>query len=416
MKAILLAGGISSRFYPFNKLGHKSLITLLGEPLIIHTLESIHKSGINDVVIVEGVNQDVSYSIKDKIPSGMKVKYVVQEEATGMGEALLLCEKLLDDNPFFLLSSYHFDFNEFSAKLQDAGKKGIALLTQKSDDLSQFGSISRSGKKIRIFEKPKENKTGDKIVGIYLLNKQFVDVLKNEKKEHYSFEKALGAYSDVNSVSLVEASTQTVVLKFPWDLLSVKDYLLENLESKISKTSFVSKTATISGKVVIEEGAKIMDNAVIHGPAYIGKNAYIGNNSILRHGTVVEGGAVVGANLEVKNSILMVGATTHSGFIGDSVIGENTKIAADFITGNVRLDRHEISKKVKNEIIDTKRKSLGAFIGSTSNIGIKVSTMPGLIIGNGVVVGPGTTVMEDISDNTTYYTEFKKIVKKPRLA
>ena len=38
--------------------------------------------------------------------------------------------------------------------------------------------------------------------------------------------------------------------------------------------------------------------------------------------------------------------------------------------------------------------------------------MPGVIIGNGSVIGPGTTVMENVEDNVTYYTEVKGIVKK----
>ncbi|MFI5265426.1 MAG: sugar phosphate nucleotidyltransferase [Candidatus Levyibacteriota bacterium] len=414
MKAIELAAGESSRFYPYNSLGHKSLVTLLGKPLIIHTLENLKKSGIETVIIIEGKEKNVSKTIKDTIPSGMNVSFVVQDAPVGMGEALLLCKDLITDPSFFLMSAYHFDFPEFANELEKAGKNDVVLLTQKVQDASQFGLLTHKDGKVVVFEKPQKVTEGDKIVGIYLLTKKFIETLKREKKEHYSFESAISTYAKENTIVIVETKKPTIGLKFPWDLLDVKDYLLENIPLRISKSAKISSKAIMSGNVFIDEGATVMEGAVITGPAYIGKNAYVGTGAIIRNGACIEANAVVGGLMEIKNSILMERATTHSGFIGDSVVGENTKIAAGFNTANVRLDKNDVKVTVKGEKINTHKKYFGTILGSHVSLGIRVGTMPGVIIGNNTVIGPGTTVMENVEDNVTYYTEFKKTLQKKK--
>lgn len=396
MQAVILAGGESSRFYPFNYYGHKSLVTLLGKTLIERTIDSVVNFGIKDIVIVEDSKQTISKKIS-KGYKNINLRFVVQKSSLGMGDALLTAEKLLDEE-FFVISAYHFDFEIFAGTLLRAKKKktDIAILTREEADLSRFGSIKKVDGKIKVDEKSKESESNERIVGIYLLNKEFFDALKKTRRSHYDFEDAISKYSNDNEIVLVKTDKKTLSLKYPWDLLEIKDYLLSGVKNGI----------------VIEESAEIMKGAVISGPCYIGKNVYVGTNSIVRSGTVLEDNVRVGAQMEIKNSILMRGVTTHSGFIGDSLIGENSKLAAGFNTGNVRLDRGEITSTVKGEKVNTHRKKFGVVIGSNTSFGIGVGTMPGIIIGNDCIIGPGTTVMENIQDKTTYYVEFKKTVQK----
>ena len=413
--AIVLAAGQSSRFYPYNNFGHKSLITLLGKTLISRTLSSLRDLGIKKVVIVQDLKKSVEKNLTSEDLKNLDITFVIQKDPKGMGDALLSAEKFLD-NTFFVLSAYHFDFADFANDLISAKKKDsdLVLLTQEGEDSSQFGAIEKKEGRMIIREKEKENKKfKTKIIGIYLLNKNFVQTLKNIKKSHYDFEDALSKYSEENELVLVDTKKPTLSVKFPWDLLTVKDYLLANLGTKISKKAKVSKSAILKGEgIVVEDGARILDGAVINGPAYIGKKAYIGSNSVLRDGVSVEEGAIVGGYMEVKDSIIMKHSTTHSGFIGNSVVGENSKVAASFVTANVRLDRQDIKSIVKGEKIGTHRKYLGVFIGSNVSCGINVGTMPGVTIGNNVIIGPGTTIMENIPDDIAYYTEFNKIVQK----
>ncbi len=414
MQAVILAAGQSSRFYPYNSFGHKSLTVLGGKSLFLKTLESIREAGIKNIVVVEDSSQLISKSLSEDDIKDVKIQFVIQENPTGMGDALL-CARFCLEEKFFLVNAYHFEFSNFVKDFNDAQKSegDLVLLTKEEKDVSDFGSFERVNGKLVVSEK-KEGKNLERIVGIYLLNKKFVDILHNEEKNHYSFENALSSYSQNNEIILLSAKKETLSLKYPWDLLTVKDYILNSIKSHKAHSAQVSEKAVITGEVYVDDGATVMDGAVIVGPAYIGKNAYIGTNAIIRGGVCIEERVVVGAHMEVKNSVIMRGTTTHSGFIGDSVIGEKTSLAAGFISGNVRLDKEEVEVLVKGKKVSSHRKYFGTIIGSNSALGIKIGTMPGVVIGNNVLVGPSTTVMENIEDHTTYYTEFKAIVKKDK--
>jgi bifunctional N-acetylglucosamine-1-phosphate-uridyltransferase/glucosamine-1-phosphate-acetyltransferase GlmU-like protein len=109
---------------------------------------------------------------------------------------------------------------------------------------------------------------------------------------------------------------------------------------------------------------------------------------------------MIGAFCEVARSIFQEGSTTHSGYFGDSIIGQDTKIGAGTITSNVRLDRGEIFSEIKGERINTGLKSFGAVIGRGTLIGTKVNIMPGKFIGSNCIIFPNSLVKENIKDNT----------------
>jgi len=416
MQALLLAAGQSSRMYPFANGSHKSMIKLFGKPLLEHTIEKLKNKSITDVVVVVGKDNDIESYFGDGSKFGISITYVLQEKPEGAGNAILLAKKYLRDN-FLLLNSYHVEIDRFVDLLSSAKVDGVdsVLLVKQKAETWNYGVISTDGNRVKaITEKPEKDKEESNlcIVGIYLLSASFIDELENTQAEHYQLETALDVFSKNHVVNYVETKDETVVLKFPWDLLGVKNYLLSDLKKHIAESAQIASSAEIIGEVYIDENVKIMEKVVVKGPCYIGKNAFIGNNAILRDGVVVEENSVVGANMEVKNTLIMRDSKTHSGFIGDSVIGKDCRIAAGFCTANVRLDRATVKAVVKNEKVDTSVKSLGVMVGDGTHIGIKSSTMPGIIIGRNVVVGSETTVMNNIDDNTKYYTKFQEVVVK----
>src|SRR5258708_18411508 len=247
---------------------------------------------------------------------------------------------------------------------------------------------------------------------MYLLNKHLLTVLGNVEPNHDSLEHAISQYAQTGKVKVAITDKQTVSLKYTWDLLHLGKYLLEKTSPHIAKNVSIAKNVIIQGHVVIEEGVRIMENVCIKGPCYIGKGSFIGNNAIIRDGVITGENVVIGANLEIKNTILMDGTTTHYGFIGDSIFGRNAKIAGNITVGNVRLDRAPVKVTLNDKHIDTNIHALGVIAGDNVQMGVSVSTMPGVIIGNNTIIGPSTTVMENIEENMRYYTQFKTIIKR----
>ncbi|HLD01573.1 MAG TPA: bifunctional sugar-1-phosphate nucleotidylyltransferase/acetyltransferase [Patescibacteria group bacterium] len=415
MQAVILAAGKSSRFYPFTDIEHKSLVSLCGKPIIVHTLFSLEKAGITNVVIIDGSTGVVEKTIGDGSAFRMKITYVIQPSPEGMGDALLHAEKFLHDE-FFVLNAHHVDFSEFSTLLQNSktDAKNVVLLAKKETAAGKYASVvfGDDSLLLSIEEKPSENKTGQRIIGIYLLNKAFLDVLKSVPKEHYNFEKALEQYAGRRTANVVSTGNHSVTLKYPWDLFSIAEYLLLNIPSSISSSATIAESAEILGKVIVEDGAVVMEGARIKGPAYIGKHVRVGTNAFIRDNTMLEEDVVIGANMEVKHSIILQKTTTHSGFIGDSIIGSNNKIAAGFITANVRLDRASIHVEFNGDKKDTGWKHFGTVIGNNVHLGIRVSTMPGVVIGNDSVVGPATTILKNVAPQTKLYTKQQETVEK----
>lgn len=418
MQVVILAAGESSRFYPFNDL-HKSMVKIMGRTILEHTIMSIKKSGIKNVIIVVANDDKVENLVGDGKKLGLNIKYVIQRKPTGMGDALLSAEKHLEPD-FFLLHAHHVDFHKFKDLLQDKkiDSSDIVLLTKKITDpllLRKMGVLKIAGAKvIDVVEKPAPGTEPSNlgIIGIYLLNKSFVENLKELPKEHYNLEKSISLYAKKADIRFAVTDIDNVSLKYPWEILRFKDYLFVDLKKYIASSASIASSAQISGEVYIDEGAKVMENATIKGPCYLGKNTYVGNNSVVRQGVDLEENSVIGANMEFKNTLMMENSKVHSGFIGDSVIGKNCRIGAGFNTANVRLDRAKVKTTIKNEKIDTGLKSLGVMIGGNTRIGIKSSSMPGIIIGRCVTIGSNTSVAKNVADDTKYYTKFQEVIVK----
>lgn len=414
MQAILLAAGKSSRFYPFSN-PHKTMVYLLGKPILAYTVEGLIRSGIKEIIMIVRGDGEVEKYFGDGKKLGISIVYVVQKDALGMGDALMLAKKYLR-REFVLLGGHHVNSQVLLDELVGKKNKGVGvLLLKKRPNFWNYGVAKmEGGRVVGIVEKPKKGTEPSDytLVSFYYLPKSFLSLLANTEKHHYNFEDALDEFAKTQNVAAVITKQEITTLRYPWDLLLVKNYLLARVKKSIGKKAKIAKSAEIIGEVVVKDGARIMEGARVKGPCYIGKNVVIGDNALLRGGVDVEEESVVGSYMEVKNSLVMRGFKSHSGFIGDSVIGQNCKIGAQFSTANVRLDRNSVQVQIGERKEDTGLKSLGAFIGSGVTIGIKASTMPGVIIGNNAIIGPSTIVMKNVSDNMKYATKFQEIVEE----
>lgn len=418
LQAVILSAGRSSRFWPLGEVGHKSGILLMGRPLIEYTIDSIIRSGITDIIIIEKDKSELENTIKRP---GAKITFVVQEEPKGMGNAIAEAKHLIKGQ-FFVLNPYHFNAEDFIVpmlkKSESTGSK-LILAATKTDTPEKYGILSLSGDRAKsIVEKPKKGKAPSdmRVIGIYLLPKDFFTIYDRIKETEYSFETALGEYMKKSDVRIIISKDTPPTLKYPWDLFPLEKALFDaSLKPQLSSTP--AKNATITGKVHIGKNTKIYENACIKGPVYIGDNCIIGNNSIIRDYANIEDGVMIGSNAEITRTIIQENTHIHSGFIGDSIISSGVKIGAGIITANKKIDRSEIYATVKGEKTPTKRTSLGAVIGNGTSIGINASIMPGVMIGSGAIIGSNTEVRENVGSNTIYYTEFStktKIKKKQK--
>ena len=431
MQAVILAAGESSRFWPLNQR-HKSLLKIMGRPLIWHTIEYLKWVGTDDLVIIQGPKRDVEEGLKNH-DLGLNTHYVVQETPKGMGDAIFQAKDFLKKQ-FFVSNAERIDggrYAEFLFGKQKSSGVNLVLFGIQTDKPWLFGIADLDGDKVKnIIEKPEKGKEPSdiRVIGTYLLPKNFLDYYQRVPEHMYAFEDALSLYMKENDVRIVITQMEIPSLKYPWDLFRTNKLLMDKfLRTEIKKSAQISKNVTIEGKVYIGENTKVFEGAVIKGPCHIGDNCIIGNNALVREYTNLENNVLIGALAEVTRCIFQEDVHTHSGYFGDSIFGRGCRLGAGTVTANVKIDRGEIksviraqrrmemnecSATVKGEKIGTGLDSLGVIMGENTKIGIHCSLMPGILIGSNCIVGPHSLVMENIENNTTFYTEFKGIKKK----
>jgi bifunctional UDP-N-acetylglucosamine pyrophosphorylase/glucosamine-1-phosphate N-acetyltransferase len=408
-QVVVLAAGNSSRMWPFCTTTHKAELELLGQPLIDTTLDELVAGGIANIVVV--VNKKMG-KLRELVQSyqkkhlEMQIRIVVQEKARGQGDAILAARKYLREE-FFVINASQVE-SVFLMKEMQAFAADVVLAVSETETPWLYGMAKiKNGRVKKITEKPSVIDPEEKrILGIYRLNKKFVRFLAQWPVMEYSYEEALSAFCRDRVVKACQVASEAVggTLKYPWHLLTLQEKLLQKRAMTVGEGVTISPQAVLKGRVIIDDGAVIGDLAVVEGPVYVGRGAIVGRMCTVRAGSVLEEGVEVQSYGEVRGSLLMRGATMHSGFIGDSVIGAGCQIGAGVITANRRLDRAEIAayvKKVGSEgewvKVKTGRERLGVMMGDNCRVGIGVRTMPGVMIAAGEVVEAGEMVRRNMT-------------------
>ncbi|OQX00479.1 hypothetical protein BWK69_01315, partial [Candidatus Parcubacteria bacterium A4] len=204
-QAVILAAGESSRFWPLNTR-HKSLLKIMGKPLVWYTIKGLEKSGFKDIIIVQGLRKDMEEELK-KYSFKAKIKYATIKGGKGMGDALWQARDLLKtEGRFLVLNAERVDIDEIMSnvkiqisnpirRLADQNPKFKTMLFGQKTKMPELFGIFRfeNGKAIEIVEKPKKgHEPSDiKVVGVYFLEKSFFDVYEKQEKGMYDFESAL---------------------------------------------------------------------------------------------------------------------------------------------------------------------------------------------------------------------------------
>jgi len=114
--------------------------------------------------------------------------------------------------------------------------------------------------------------------------------------------------------------------------------------------------------------------------AELGDQAQVGPYARLRPGSRLGQDARVGNFVEIKNTVMGVGAkASHLSYLGDAMIGQKVNIGAGTITCN-----YDGVSKHKTVIED------GVFVGSNTSLVAPV------VIGEGATIGAGSTITRDV--------------------
>ena len=397
LQAIILAAGKGTRLWPLTSTRPKPLLKVVGKTILEQKLDVL-SALVKEVILVVGYK---GQSIKDLIGEkykNLEIKYVWQKEPKGTGDAILKAQNLLKEK-FLLLYADDIYLKE---DIEKCLKKFPSLSVKEVENPASFGVIIPEKDYVKDFiEKPKEFVGNLVSTGILSLDKSILKE-KIEKSERGEYELANFLREFIKKRKLYFVKTKEwIPISYPWNLLETNEFFLKKIKKRIEGK--IEKYCQILGPVIVQKGTVIKSGTYIEGPVFIGANCQIGPNCYLRKFTSIGNNCKIGQAVEIKNSIIGDGTKiSHLSYIGDSIIGENCNLGAGTIAANLRFDGKTIKTEVKGEIIDTKRKKFGCVLGDNTKTGINISLMPGVLIGSGCIIGPGSIVFKNVKDNMTF--------------
>jgi bifunctional UDP-N-acetylglucosamine pyrophosphorylase/glucosamine-1-phosphate N-acetyltransferase len=409
---IVLAAGLGTRMK--SKLS-KVLHPLAGRPMIAHLMETIDGLDPDDVSVVVGDFMDDVSETVSPFPTA------VQSERLGTAHAVLAARNsigdfdgdvlvLYGDTPLITLDTLETMLDARHCELDPA----VVVLGFAPDDPGDYGRLilAEDGGLDAIVEakdaSEEQLQGGFCNSGVMAIDGKVLWSLldrvgnDNAKKEYYLTDIIELARADARTCMAIEGDQDEMIgVNSRLDLAGAEAILQDRLrlqamengvtltdpttvflshDTKLGQDVSIGPNVFFGPGVTIGEGATVNAFCHIEGAEVLPK-ASIGPFARLRPGTKVSEGAKVGNFVEIKNALLEPGAkVSHLSYIGDAQVGEGANIGAGTITCNY-------DGFFKWQTIIGKR----AFIGSNTALVAPVT------IGDGAIVGAGSTITKDVN-------------------
>jgi UTP--glucose-1-phosphate uridylyltransferase len=219
-KAVFPAAGLGTRFLPATKAQPKEMLPLVDKPLIQYVVEEAKAAGIEEVILVTGRGKnaiedhfDISFELERlledrgkqdllalvrQISDLLKVVYVRQKLALGLGHAILQAKDLVGDEPFaVMLGDDIIDagtpvIGQMASVFERRGNPVLAIQQVPREETRQYGIVAAEPAEDRILsvrgmvEKPEPEQAPSchAIIGRYILTPDIFEILERTAPDH----------------------------------------------------------------------------------------------------------------------------------------------------------------------------------------------------------------------------------------
>lgn len=295
-KAIIPAAGLGTRFLPATKALAKEMLPIVDKPTIQFIVEEARKSGIQDIVVVDGKNKrsiedhfdsnsELEDNLRDKHKDEMlklvqettdiNIYFIRQSHPRGLGDAVLTARDFIGDEPFVVmlgddLNNINNNGTPLTKELIDSyhetGASTLAVMRVPHEDTSKYGVINPS-KEVKpglfnvtsFVEKPdpKDAPSDLAIIGRYVFTPEIFDVLAKTKPGKGNEIQLTDAINTLNKTQRVFAheykgDRYDVGNKFGWIETNI-EYGLNHPEVKDELREYIKE---LGAKMSAEDKAK----------------------------------------------------------------------------------------------------------------------------------------------------------------
>ena len=186
MKAVILAGGKGTRGRPYTEYFPKAMTPINGRPIIDYIVKYLKSTKIIKEIIIVADFEGLGGQIKNYLENQKKITFI-QDSQRGTGGDLLHLEKILKNDPEFLL--WFVDnlcaINVKEMKKLFREKKSLACIATRTNRKEETGFAEvRDGIITEFKEKPVINLGLSECLGIYLLGKDILKRIKAKQKQN----------------------------------------------------------------------------------------------------------------------------------------------------------------------------------------------------------------------------------------
>lgn len=356
--ALILAAGQGKRIKSdLPKVLHK----VCGKEMLKHVIDSIRKSGIDDIDVIIGKGAEL---VKERT-SDKEVSYSLQAEQLGTGHAVKCAEEFLrgkkgvvavftGDTPLIKQSTIERLFNDHIEN-----KNAATILTAIVDDPTGYGRIVREKNEVlKIVEHKdcteEELKITEMNSGIYCFDiellSEALDKLKNNNEQ--------GEYYLTDVIEILKSKNETVGAV----ITDYEETIGVNSRVQLAQAEEILKSRI--NLMHMENGVTLIDPKT----TYIGIDVEIGKDTIIYPNNILEGNTKIGSNCLLY----------HNSRIADSTVGDEVEIQSSVILNSSIGDNTTVGPfaYIRPETIIGKHARIGDFVEikkSTIGDGTKVS-------------------------------------------
>ena len=365
MQALILAGGEGTRLRPLTSTVPKPVVPLVDRPFIAFMIEWLRGYEVDDIILACGFMADgVRSVLGDGSAMGVRLRYIEEPSPLGTGGALKYAEELLDER-FFMLNGDILTDIDLAAQLRQHEETGaratLALIGV--DDPSAYGLVRRHDDlSVRQFvEKPSPEEIDTNLVnaGAYILQRDVLDGMA-PKGTKVSIERDVFPTLVGNGLYGYEASGYWMDIGTPERYLQATFEILEG------------DVRTEVGRAVAEAGGVLRHGGngagIVHGPALVGSACVLHESAHVGSRTVLGPGVKVGSGAHIDNSVVLDGAT----------IGAGTRITGSIVGPGVTIGEH---CRIEDRVVLGRGVSVGS--GNTLLEGMRI--FPGVELPDGAI-------------------------------
>jgi len=340
MRAMILAGGMSTRLYPLTKEVPKPLVPVAGEPITAHVIRWLRSFGYDEIAINVHYHADrVMEKFGDGSAYGVKLHYAIEPKLTGSAGALKPLESFFTE-PFVVVGCDDLtDANLDSLVAFHRKSKALATIgLVEAAEVDQYGVVitADDGRIVEFQEKPAKGteKSHQVNTGIYVFDpaifaeipagtfydfgKQVFPGLQARNAAFFGLRLPGAYWCDVGTPGEYRRATA--------DALAGRVALRGARARGIAADAVLGDDVQIDGDVRIGARAVLGNRVHIVGPSVVGDDVRIGDDTQLDR-AIIWDNARIGDQVFVRDTIVGLGYDVPSGTRLDGEIVANEPVA-----------------------------------------------------------------------------------------